>query len=196
MKVSIPGMETVRSDHFLCLEKVSFSLVSAQKDCLTSLRSLTLLRCLTSLHCLPSLRSGRQLLRSVRQLSFFSTTAENETFPRQMKQVFTSVPSLGLTFLGRGNIYSHHSLNMIFTEKDFRYDFFFILGQLMAGRDSTNSTLVAAKFPLFTTKLREIYIRHTVPANFNPLYYKIKIIYRMNTDHPSFPACLLINQEI
>ena len=107
MKVSIPGMETVRSDHFLCLEKVSFSLVSAQKDCLTSLC------CLTSLRCLPSLRSGRQLLRSVRQLlrsvrqlSFFSTTAENETFPRQMKQVFTSVPSLGLTFLGRGNIYS------------------------------------------------------------------------------------------
>ena len=107
MKVSIPGMETVRSDHFLCLEKVSFSLVSSQKDCLTWLR------CLTSLRCLPSLRSGRQLLRSVRQLlrsvrqlSFFSTTAENETFSQQMKQVFTSVPSLGLTFLGRGNIYS------------------------------------------------------------------------------------------
>ena len=106
MKVSIPGMETVQSDHFLCLEKASFFLVSAQKDCITSLC------CLTSLRYLPSLglgrqllRSVRQLLRSVRQLSFFSTTAENETFPRQMKQVFTSVPSLGLTFLGRGNIY-------------------------------------------------------------------------------------------
>ena len=100
MKVSIPGMETIRSDHFLCLEKVSFSLVSAQKDCLTSLR------CLTSLHCLPSLRLGRQLLRSVRQLlcsvrqlSFFSTTAANESglhfrsihgthFPRPRECIF------------------------------------------------------------------------------------------------------------
>ena len=96
MKVSIPGMETVQSDHFLCHEKVSFSLVSAQKDYLPSLRLGRQL-----------LRSVRQLLRSVRQLSFFSTTAENEAFPQQMKQVFTSVPSLGLTFLGRGNIYSH-----------------------------------------------------------------------------------------
>ena len=83
MKVSIPGMETVRSDHFLCLEKVSFSLVSAQKDCLTSLC------CLNSLRFLPLLRSGRQLLwsvrqllRSVRQLSFFVTTVESETFSR------------------------------------------------------------------------------------------------------------------
>ena len=107
MKVSIPGMETIRSDHFLCLEKVSFSLVSAQKDCLTSLC------CLNSLRFLPLLRSGRQLLWSVRQLlcfvrqlSFFSTTAGNETFLRQMKQVFTSVPSLGFTFLDQGNIYS------------------------------------------------------------------------------------------
>ena len=68
-------------------------MVSAQKDFLTSHR------CLTSLRCLPS-------LRSVRQLSFFSMTAENETLPLKMKQVFTSVPSLGLTFLGRGNIHS------------------------------------------------------------------------------------------
>ena len=55
MKVYLPGTETVRSDHFLFLEKVSLSSVSAQKDCLTSLR------------CLPSLRSGRQPLRSVRK---------------------------------------------------------------------------------------------------------------------------------
>ena len=55
MKVYVLGTETVRSDHFLFLEKVSLSSVSAQKDCLTSLR------------CLPSLRSGRQPLRSVRQ---------------------------------------------------------------------------------------------------------------------------------
>ena len=84
LKVIIPGMETAPSDHFLCFERVSFPLVSAQKDCL----------------------SVGQLLPSVRQLSFFSTIAENETFSRQMKHVFTSVPSLGLTFLGRGNIYS------------------------------------------------------------------------------------------
>ena len=53
MKVYLPGTETVRSDHFLFLEKVSLSSVSAQKDCLTLLR------------CLPLLRST--LLYSVRQ---------------------------------------------------------------------------------------------------------------------------------
>ena len=107
MKVSIPGMETVQSDQFLCLEKVSFSLVSAQKDCLTSLC------CLTSLRCLPSLRSGRQLLRSVRQLlrsvrqlPSFIPTAESETVSRQMKSVLTPVLSLGIIFLGSRNIYS------------------------------------------------------------------------------------------
>ena len=63
--------EIVRSDRFLFLEKVSLSLVSGQKDCLTSLR------------CLPLLRSSIQLLRSVRQPSFFPTTAESETFSRK-----------------------------------------------------------------------------------------------------------------
>ena len=83
MKVNPPGTEIVRSDLFICLETVSLSLVSAQEGCLTSLR------------CLPSLRSGRQLLRSVRQLPSFSTTAESETVSRQIKSVLTSVLSLG-----------------------------------------------------------------------------------------------------
>ena len=94
MKVNPPGTEIVRSDLFICLETVSLSLVSAQEGCLTSLR------------CLPSLRSGRQLLRSVRQLPSFSTTAESETVSRQIKSVLTSVLSLGFTFLGSRNIYS------------------------------------------------------------------------------------------
>ena len=94
LRKRFPGREIVRSDRFLFLEKVSLSLVSGLKDCLTSLR------------CLPSLRSGRQLLRSVRQPSFFPTTAESETFSRKKKSVFTPVPSLGNAFLGRGNIYS------------------------------------------------------------------------------------------
>ena len=95
MKVNPPGTEIVRSDLFICLETVSLSLVSAQEGCLTSLR------------CLPSLRLGRQLLRSVRQLPSFSTTAESETVSRQIKSVLTSVLSLGFTFLGSRNIYSH-----------------------------------------------------------------------------------------
>ena len=94
MKVNPPGTEIVRSDLFICLETVSLSLVSAQEGCLTSLR------------CLPSLRSGRQLLCSVRQLPSFSTTAESETVSRQIKSVLTSVLSLGFTFLGSRNIYS------------------------------------------------------------------------------------------
>ena len=98
MKVNPPGTEIVRSDLFICLETVSLSLVSAQEGCLTSLR------------CLPSLRSGRQLLRSVRQLPSFSTTAESETVSRQIKSVLTSVLSLGFTFLGSRNIYSGGSV--------------------------------------------------------------------------------------
>ena len=94
MKVNPPGTEIVRSDLFICLETVSLSLVSAQEGCLTLLR------------CLPSLRLGRQLLRSVRQLPSFSTTAESETVSRQIKSVLTSVLSLGFTFLGSRNIYS------------------------------------------------------------------------------------------
>ena len=93
LRKHFPRRKIVRSDCFLFLEKVSLSLVSGLKDCLTSLR------------CLPSLRSGRQLLRSVRQPSFFPTTAESETFSRKKKSVFTPVPSLGNAFLGRGNIY-------------------------------------------------------------------------------------------
>ena len=84
MKVYLPGTETVRSDHFLFLEKVSLSSVSAQKDCLTSLR------------CLPSLRSGRQPLRSVRQpvllpydLGKWNFLAEKKTGPH-----FRSVPGI------------------------------------------------------------------------------------------------------
>ena len=95
MKVNPPGTEIVRSDLFICLETVSLSLVSAQEGCLTSLR------------CPPLLRLGRQLLRSVRQLPSFSTTAESETVSRQIKSVLTSVLSLGFTFLGSRNIYSH-----------------------------------------------------------------------------------------
>jgi hypothetical protein len=98
MKVNPPGTEIVRSDLFICLETVSLSLVSAQEGCLTSLR------------CLPSLRSGRQLLRSVRQLPSFSTTAESETVSRQIKSVLTSVLSLGFTFLGSRNIYDSCSI--------------------------------------------------------------------------------------
>ena len=100
MKVNPPGTEIVRSDLFICLETVSLSLVSAQEGCLTSLR------------CLPSLRSGRQLLRSVRQLPSFSTTAESETVSRQIKSVLTSVLSLGFTFLGSRNIYSFGPANL------------------------------------------------------------------------------------
>ena len=84
MKVYLPGTETVRSDHFLFLEKVSLSSVSAQKDCLTSLR------------CLPLLRSGRQPLRSVRQpvllpydLGKWNFLAEKKTGPH-----FRSVPGI------------------------------------------------------------------------------------------------------
>ena len=84
----------VLSDPFFCLETVSLSLVSIQDGCLTSLR------------CLPSLRSGRQLLRSVRQLPSFIPTAESETVSRQMKSVLTPVLSLGIIFLGSRNIYS------------------------------------------------------------------------------------------
>ena len=101
MKVNPPGTEIVRSDLFICLETVSLSLVSAQEGCLTSLR------------CLPSLRSGRQLLRSVRQLPSFSTTAESETVSRQIKSVLTSVLSLGFTFLGSRNIYSFGPENVL-----------------------------------------------------------------------------------
>ena len=93
MKVNHPGTEIVRSDLFICLETVSLSLVSAQEGCLTLLR------------CLPLLRSGRQLLRSVRQLPSFSTTVESETISRQIKSVLTSVLSLGFTFLGSRNIH-------------------------------------------------------------------------------------------
>ena len=75
----------VQSDFFLFLE---ISLASGQKDCLTSLRS------------------GRQLLCSVRQPSFFPKTAGSETYSRKIKSFFTLVPSLGKAFLGRGNIYS------------------------------------------------------------------------------------------
>ena len=84
MKVYLPGTETVRSDHFLFLEKVSLSSVSAQKDCLTSL------------HCLPLLRLGRQPLRSVRQpvllpydLGKWNFLAEKKTGPH-----FRSVPGI------------------------------------------------------------------------------------------------------
>ena len=101
MKVNPPGTEIVRSDLFICLETVSLSLVSAQEGCLTSLR------------CLPSLRSGRQLLRSVRQLPSFSTTAESETVSRQIKSVLTSVLSLGFTFLGSRNIYSLYYTSLL-----------------------------------------------------------------------------------
>ena len=88
----IPRRETVQSDHFLCLEKVSLSLVSTLKDCLTSLR------------CLPLLRSGWQMLRSV--LSFFVTTSESETVLRHQKSVYISVLSLGLSVSSCRNYYS------------------------------------------------------------------------------------------
>ena len=101
MKVNPPGTEIVRSDLFICLETVSLSLVSAQEGCLTSLR------------CLPSLRSGRQLLRSVRQLPSFSMTADSETVSRQIKSVLTSVLSLGFTFLGSRNIYSFYVILLL-----------------------------------------------------------------------------------
>ena len=46
------------------------------------------------------------MLRSVRQLSFFVTTAESETVSRHQKSVYVSVLSLGSSLSSRRNYYS------------------------------------------------------------------------------------------
>ena len=110
-----PGYESVFSlgqkpydqTFFLFLEKVSLSSISGQKDFVT-------LSNFASLSSLASL--GTALLDNCSTLSFFPTISESKTFSRKKNSFFTSVLSLGHTFLGRGNIYSGAS-----TKEDTRH---------------------------------------------------------------------------
>ena len=105
-----PGYESVFSlgqkpydqTFFLFLEKVSLSSISGQKDFVT-----------LSSKVREDNRSA--LLDNCSTLSFFPTISESKTFSRKKKSVFTSVLSLGHTFLGRGNIYS--SLQCFITKR-------------------------------------------------------------------------------
>ena len=54
------------------------------------------------------------MLRSVRQLSFFVTTAESETVSRHQKSVYVSVLSLGSSVSSRRNYYSTTAYKVTF----------------------------------------------------------------------------------